>query len=92
MATDVDVSSFRREIKTLIIDLAKLQDMTPEDIADDRELFANGLGLDSIDMLEVIVNVEKRYGFKVQNTEEGRKALQNISTLSDAILQHRLKN
>jgi acyl carrier protein len=62
-----------REIKELIIDCLDLEDITPEDIASDEPLFVTGLGLDSIDALELGMNVQKRYGIKLDASSEDTK-------------------
>ena len=62
-----------REIKELIIECLDLEDITPEDIASDEPLFVTGLGLDSIDALELGMNVQKRYGIKLDASSEDTK-------------------
>jgi acyl carrier protein len=80
------------EIKTLILHAAKIQDIKPEEITDDEPIFAEGLGLDSIDMLEIIVQLDKKYGIKLQNDETGRKALSNVGNLARSIQTHLEQN
>lgn len=63
--------------------------MKPEDIATDASLFGDGLGLDSIDALELIVLLEKEYGIKIEDPKEGKKIFHSIDTLADYILTHR---
>lgn len=63
--------------------------MNPEDIATDASLFGDGLGLDSIDALELIVLLEKEYGIKIEDPKEGKKIFHSIDTLADYILTHR---
>ena len=73
------------ELKSNIIDALKLQDIKPDDIADDDHLFGEGLGLDSIDALELVVMLEKNYGIVIKDMEEGRPAFQSISSLLEFI-------
>jgi acyl carrier protein len=70
------------ELKTKIIESLKLQDVSPEQIGDDEPLFGTGLGLDSIDALELVVMLEKEYGIVIKDIEEGRPAFKSVSTLA----------
>jgi acyl carrier protein len=73
------------ELKSKIIEALKLQDVTPEQIDDDAPLFGTGLGLDSIDALELVVLLEKEYGIVIKDIEEGRPAFRSVRTLADFI-------
>ena len=77
------------ELKTKIIEALKLQDITPEQIDDDAPLFGTGLGLDSIDALELVVLLEKEYGIVIKDIEEGRPAFRSVRTLADFIAAKR---
>ena len=70
------------ELKTRIIESLKLQDITPAQIEDDAPLFGTGLGLDSIDALELVVMVEKHYGIVIKSIEEGGPAFKSVNTLA----------
>lgn len=70
------------ELKTKIIESLKLQDITPDQIDDDAPLFGEGLGLDSIDALELVVMLEKNYGIVIKDIEEGRPAFRSVRTLA----------
>lgn len=74
-----------QSLKVNIIEQLNLVDMTPEQIADDEILFGGGLGLDSIDALEVIVMLERKYGVKINNQEEGKVALRSIRSIAEYI-------
>ena len=74
------------EIKQLIIDVLQLEDITPADIDADAPLFADGLGLDSIDALELGVAIQKRYGITLSaNSEETRRHFASVRMLSSLI-------
>jgi acyl carrier protein len=73
------------ELKSKIIASLRLQDITPEQIDDDAPLFGTGLGLDSIDALELVVLLEKEYGIVIKDIEEGRPAFRSVRTLADFI-------
>jgi len=80
---DMHVST--NELKTKIIESLRLQEVTPEQIEDDAPLFGTGLGLDSIDALELVVMLEKHYGIVIKDIEEGRPALRSVRTLAEFI-------
>jgi acyl carrier protein len=77
------------ELKSKIIESLKLQDITPEQIEDDAPLFGTGLGLDSIDALELVVLLEKDYGIVIKDIEEGRPAFRSVKTLAEFIAAKR---
>lgn len=80
------------ELKELIIDILVLEDLTPEDIASDQPLFGNGLGLDSIDALEIAAALEQRYGVTVaDDAERNRKRFASIANLADFVSTARRK-
>ncbi len=76
------------KLKQQIIDSLNLQGMKPEDIKDDAPLFGDGLGLDSIDSLELMVLLERNYGIKIEDAREGRKILTSVQTMAEYIQQH----
>lgn len=76
------MSDLKLEIKRLIIDALALEDITPEDIADDAPLFGEGLGLDSIDALELGIALRKRYQLKLEANDAGMKEyFRSVSSL-----------
>jgi acyl carrier protein len=80
------------EIKQLIIDVLQLEDITPDDIDPDAPLFVEGLGLDSIDALELGVAIQKRYGIVLSsNSEETRRHFASVRALSAMIDRNRTK-
>lgn len=79
------------ELKTKMIEVLNLEEMTPEDIDTDSPLFGAGLGLDSIDALELIVLLEKNYGIKLANPSEGKAIFKNIRTIAEYVKEHRTK-
>ena len=79
------------ELKQAIIEALNLEEVTPEEIDNDAPLFGEGLGLDSIDALELIVLMEKKYGIKLKDAAEGRKIFQSIRVMADYIAKHRTK-
>jgi len=80
------------EIKRLIIDVLQLEDITPDDIDPDAPLFVEGLGLDSIDALDLGVAIQKRYGIVLSaNSEETRRHFASMRSLSAMIDKNRTK-
>jgi acyl carrier protein len=71
----------KEKLKKIIIEELNLDDLTPEDIDDGAPLFGEGLGLDSLDAVELVVILEKHFGVQVKNLDEGREAFQSINTL-----------
>ena len=80
------------DLKTQIIAQLNLQDVKPEDIADDQPLFKEGLGLDSIDALELIVLLQQHYKIKLSNAEEGPKVFYSVKTMAEYITAHQSRN
>lgn len=74
------------EIKNLIIDTLNLEDITPEEINNDDPLFGDGLGLDSIDALEIGVAIKKQYGFELKG-EDSQNHFESVTTLSNFVKQ-----
>jgi len=84
-------STLVEELKAKIIATLNLEEITPGDINADDPLFGSGLGLDSIDALELIVLLEKDYGIKVKNPAEGKDIFVSITTMADYIEANRTK-
>ncbi|MBS1521854.1 MAG: acyl carrier protein [Bacteroidetes bacterium] len=81
----------KEKLKSQIILFLNLTDLTPADIKDDEPLFGDGLGLDSIDSLELIVLLKREYGINIQDPKEGRKVLVDINSMVDYIEKNRTK-
>ena len=74
-----------------IIEVLNLEDVTPEEIDNDAPLFGEGLGLDSIDALELIVLIEKNYGIKLKDPAAGKEIFKSINVMADYITKNRTK-
>ena len=80
------------ELKKKIIEVLNLEDLSVEDINTDAPLFGeDGLGLDSIDALELIVLLDKNYGIRLSDPKQGRTIFESVRTMADYISQHRTK-
>jgi len=75
------------KIKNLIIHRLKLVDMMPEMIENDAPLFGEGLGLDSIDALELVLGLEKEFGVIIPDAEVGKKVFQSVKTMAQYVLE-----
>ena len=80
-----DRSALKRQLKELLVTGLRLQDVAPESIADDQAIFTEGLGLDSIDALELVVLIEEHFGIAIPDEEVGREAFASIDALADFV-------
>ncbi len=79
------------EIKKQIIEALNLEELAPEDIDTDAALFGEGLGLDSIDALELIVILDKNYGIKLSSPAEGKEVFRSVASIAEYVEAHRTK-
>ena len=79
------------DLKKQIIAQLNLKELTPENIENEQPLFVEGLGLDSIDALELIVLLQQEYKIKLSNAEDGPKVFKSVSTMADYILEHQVE-
>ena len=79
------------DLKRQIIEQLNLKDLKPEDIGDDQPLFVEGLGLDSIDALELIVLLQQEYKIKLASAEEGQTVFRSVRTMAQYIQEHQPK-
>ena len=80
------------DLKKQIIAQLNLKDLKPEDIGDDQPLFVEGLGLDSINALELIVLLQQEYKIKLANAEEGQSVFRSVRTMAQYITDHQGKS
>ena len=85
------MEEFIVKLKEQMISALNLEGMTPDDIDNDAPLFDKGLGLDSIDALELIVLLEKEYGIRLSSPAEGKDVFRSVAVMADSISQHRTK-
>jgi len=81
----------QEELKQLIIDALNLEGMTPADIDDAAPLFGEGLGLDSIDALELLMILDKHFGIKFATREESKAVFASVNTMAEYVNNHRTK-
>ena len=85
------MEELKLELKEKIIDALHLVDLVPEDIEDDAPLFKEGLGLDSIDALELMLLMEKNYGIRLASPQEGKQVFKSVTALAEYVQAHRTK-
>jgi len=82
------MEALKEELKNKIIEQLNLEDVSVNEIADNDPLFGEGLGLDSIDALELIVMLDKDYGIKLSDPKEGKKIFESINTMAAYISEN----
>lgn len=80
-----------KQLKEEIIEVLNLEEVTPEDIDENAPLFGEGLGLDSIDALELIVLMEKNYGIRLTDPTQGKEIFKSVAVMADYISKNRTK-
>ena len=84
----LDLDELMANLKIQIIEQLNLTDIKPADIGDDQSLFGDGLGLDSLDVLELIVLLKQKYKLKLANPEEGPAVFKSVKTMAEYINEH----
>lgn len=87
MDKEIKLAEIREKLKVLLVDQLALDDVTPEEINDDDELFGEGLGLDSLDAVEIVVLLQRNFGLEVKDMEKNREVFRTISTLADYVYE-----
>ena len=77
--------AIKEKLKKILLEELNLEDMTAEEIEDNTPLFGEGLGLDSLDAVELVVLIQKHFGIEIQDMEEGREAFESVETLAGFI-------
>lgn len=81
----MDRDQIKGSLKRLLIEGLRLHDLRPEDIVDSAPIFVEGLGLDSVDALELVVLVEEKFNIQIPDEEVGKRAFASIDTLADYV-------
>ncbi len=87
-AKKMDLADIRKLLKELLIESLSLEDIAPADIADDEILFGEGLGLDSLDAVEIVVLLQRNFGLEVKDMKEGKEIFYSIDTLSKYVYEN----
>lgn len=83
------MTELKENLKKQIVEQLNLKDINPADIGDDMPLFVEGLGLDSIDALELIVLLQQHYGIKLAKAEDGPIVFRSVNTMADYIMANK---
>lgn len=86
-----DVAAFRAELKENLVSWLQLMDKTPADIKDEEPLFKTGLGLDSLDAVEIVILMQRKYGIPQSAVENKREIFATFASLADFIMANRTK-
>lgn len=84
----MSLAEIRQKLKELLVSQLSLEDIAPADIKDDEPLFEEGLGLDSLDAVEIVVLLQRHFGLQVKDIDEGRKIFHSVDTLADFVHRH----
>ena len=87
----MELAQIRAKLKKLLVSQLSLEDVKPEEIKDDEVLFGEGLGLDSLDAVEIVVLLQRNFGLDVKDMSQGKKIFYSVDTLARYIYEHRKK-
>lgn len=82
------IEEIRAKLKELLVDNLSLEDITADEIADDEILFGEGLGLDSLDAVEIVVILQRNWGIEIKDMEQGKEIFYSIDTLAKYISEN----
>lgn len=87
MDKEARLAEIRKELKVLLVEQLSLEDITPEEIGDDMQLFGEGLGLDSLDAVEIVVLLQRNFNLEVKDMEQSREVFTSVNTLAEYIYE-----
>ncbi|MDH3981542.1 MAG: phosphopantetheine-binding protein [Kiritimatiellaceae bacterium] len=87
MDKETKLAEISEKLKVLLVDQLALEDVTPEEIENNSELFGEGLGLDSLDAVEIVVMLQRNFGLEVKDMENNREVFRTISTLAEYVYE-----
>ena len=87
MDKEAKLAEIREKLKVQLVDQLALEDITPEEIENDGELFGEGLGLDSLDAVEIVVMLQRNFSLEVKDLEKNREVFRTINTLAEYVYE-----
>ena len=88
---EMELPEIRKKLKELLVENLSLEDVSPEEIKDDEILFGEGIGLDSLDAVEIVVLLQRNFGLEVKDMKEGQKIFYSIDTLANYVYENKDK-
>ena len=88
---EVELAQIRKKLKELLVSQLSLEGVKPEDIKDDEVLFGEGLGLDSLDAVEIVVLLQRNFGLDVKDMNQGKKIFYSVDTLARYVYENKKK-
>ena len=86
---DQELAGIRAKLKDLLVSNLNLEGVTPDQIKDDNPLFGEGLGLDSLDAVEIVVILQRHFGVEIKDMEKGREIFRSVNTVANYIYDYK---
>jgi acyl carrier protein len=91
MSEAAELAQIKKELKEMLVRDLSLEGVDPAMVKDEEPLFGEGLGLDSLDAVEIVVLLKRNYGLEIRNMEQGREIFRSINTLADFVIKLKKK-
>lgn len=92
MSKTEELAQIKKDLKEMLVRDLSLEDVKPEEIKDDEPLFGEGLGLDSLDAVEIVVLLQRNFGLEVKNMEQGKEIFRSVETLANFVHENKKKS